>query len=227
MSARPEPPSDRPGGPPDAGFSAVLLLLSSVTLFCTGYVLAVSAPDLAYSWDHDMISDLGRATCRTWEGHWVCSPRAVWFNVCLAGSGASGLGAAFLLRAYWGRTLGVGITALSIGLLWLAVFPSDGPLPLHMVGAIIALPVACAGVFASGIRPDTEWLQGCRTLRTGLGLLGLVLCLDHIAPPPAPMPRGAAETVTVLLLLALLVVESARCYLALKRPGPGKRRRRC
>lgn len=81
-----------------------------------------------------------------------------------------------------------------------------------MVGAVLALPVPAAGLFVSGLRPETPWPAGHRAIRIVLGLLCLVLCLDHLAPAPAPVPRGAAETVTVGLLLVALSLETVRCW---------------
>lgn len=207
-------PVDELTASPRPRCACAVLLATAIVSFCLGYVVTRSAPSIAYSWQHDMISDLGRASCRTWQGHWVCSPRAHWFDAAIAVTGVCLVAAAALVRDAWGRALRLAVTSLGVGLVWLAVFPSDGPLPLHMVGAVLALPVPAAGLFVSGLRPETPWLAGHRAVRLGLGLVGLVLCLDHLAPAPAPVPRGAAETVTVALLLVALSLEAVRCWRA-------------
>lgn len=213
----PEPSGRAHAGSATAGRLEAALLGSAVVLFCVGYAVALTAPGLSYSWHHDMVSDLGRASCRTWYGSWVCSPRAHWFDAFVGAAGLCLIAATLRLRRLWGPAFTVAMGSLGVGLAWLAVFPSDGPLPLHMVGAVLALPVPAAAIFVSGLRPDTPWGARDRGLRTVLGLAALVLCLDHLAPAPAPVPRGGAETVTIGLLLILLCVEAVRCHRAARR----------
>lgn len=115
-------------------------MVLAAVLCLAGYVSARRAPGASFSRRHAMISDLGRAVCRDWHGHWVCSPRAFLFNAAVGAAGLLLLLAVVIahrrLPKLWGAALG----CLALGLLWLAVFPVDGS-PVHMVGGVLALPV--------------------------------------------------------------------------------------
>lgn len=195
-------------------------LIGAVVSFVAGYVGAVTGDGVSFSWRDNMVSDLGTVGCRTFDGLWICSPRSAWFNAALIVSGVCVLVGTALMRRRWGVLLSLFAGGLGIGLGLLGLFPSDTHQQVHMVGAVLALPVAAAGVLVSAVRPETLWLHAGRRLRGALGVVGLTMCLDHVVPGFAPIPRGIAETVAVATILAFLGVEGARCAAA-RRTGAG------
>ena len=200
--------------------AAGLLVLGLV--LCVGaYVAAVHARGASFSWRRAMISDLGRTICRDWHGFWVCSPRADLFNVAVGVAGACILAAGVLTRDRLGRFVTAALVCLGVGLVWVAVFPADGAIGVHMVGGVLALPApsvlllahGLVGVRSAGSRGDHERFASGReprhTLSRVLGALGAVsslMSLDHVMPAPAPIPRGVAEGISLLALAVALVV---------------------
>lgn len=187
------------------------LLVAAVALFLVGYGATLAAPGISYSWQHNMISDLGRASCRQWQGRWICSPRAAWLNMGVIASGTCLLAATARLARTWGAALTAAMAALGLGLVTLGTFPSDTTTSLHMTGAVLALPLPATGIAASGWRATTPWLRRFRGTRLALGLLALALCLDHLHPAHPPIPRGTAETISMAALLAVIGIEAWRC----------------
>lgn len=168
-----------------------------------------------------MISDLGRSICRDWHGFWVCSPRAALFNVTVGIAGACILTAGVLMPRRLGRFVTAALVCLGVGLVWVAVFPADGAIGVHMVGGVLALPAPSVLLLAQGVvggrsagsrREDDRFAsrpEFRRTLTCVLGVLGAVsslMSLDHIMPAPAPIPRGMAEGVSLLALAVALGV---------------------
>lgn len=212
------PPRIAPAVPPARpGLGVAALPAGGAVLFCAGFVLAVTDPGLGYSWQHNMVSDLGASACRVWEEAWVCSPRHAWFNAGQVGAGLLISAAAQRLRRLWGAILTTGMAALGLGLVLLGLVPSDAASGPHMTGAVLALPVASAGLFLSGVHPATDWLAGHRWVRSLLGVVGLALCLTHLVPHGAAVPRGAAELGTIATLVGFLLLEAGRIVVTCRR----------
>lgn len=188
--------------------TAAALLVGCLVFLVGGIAVAVTAPGASYAWQHNMLSDLGDATCQTWDGRWNCSPRYAWFNASWIVAGVLLVLAAVLLRRRWGVVLAVGVGGAGLGLVLLGAYPSDGWHDLHMAGAVLALPGPGLGLLFSAIRPRGVRTVSPRHLRGALSAVGLAACLAHLLPPSDLAPRGAAEVVTLAALVVFLAVEA-------------------
>lgn len=188
---------------------ARLLLAAALVLLIGGIVAAVSAPGASYSWQHNMLSDLGDATCRSWQEWWICSPRYAWFNASWVAAGALLSLAAIRLRHRWGAVLAGCLAVAGVGVLLVGAFPSDTAHDLHMVGAVAALPVLALGVLFSAVRPGRTQTVSPPLMRGILGGVASTACLVHLIPAGAPLSRGAAEVVALGALVVFLGVEAA------------------
>lgn len=193
-------------------------MAAALTTFLGGVAWALTAPGLHFTWPRSMVSDLGAATCLATDGRWVCSARHTAFNAAQIAAGALMLAAAALAvavtvsrpaRALRGGALqGGAFTAAQVsigaGLLLLGAFPSDTAHAPHMVGAVLALPVAGAFLLVHAL--CTPVGSPRRGLRLALALLVLVPTLVHMANLGAI--RGAAEAVSLAGLCGALVCEA-------------------
>lgn len=192
-----------------------MLLLGSLVIFASTVTWALSAPGVEYVWPLSMISDLGASDCFTADGRWICSPRATAFNVGLLAAGTALGCAVTILRRRWGLALCGSVASAAIGLILLGLLPSDTAPRAHMVGAVLALPVASALLMISGIRgerlpgPDESTETASQgpsivpTIRTVLATVALLSTVLHLFPDLRV--RGAAEAVALgSLYLALL-----------------------
>lgn len=188
-----------------------LALLAAVAVFVAGVAAALSAAGGAYRWRESMLSDLGHLGCRVWGDRWVCSPGSAWFNAALVGSGVLALASALGMRHRWGLVLTTGVAAMGVGLTWLGLVPADVSAGLHLVGAVLALPVPAVGMLVSGIRPPTRWLVPFRRVRAGAAAVALLMCADHLLPDDRMLlPRGVSELLATAVLLGFLTVEGVR-----------------
>ncbi|GAB3705765.1 DUF998 domain-containing protein [Mariniluteicoccus flavus] len=190
------------------------LLVLGVLAFVAGCVGALAGATPSFSWDHSMLSDLGSGACVERSGHRLCSPHAARFNAGLVVAGVCVLVAGVRLARSWGRVLTVAVASLAIGLVLLALVPSDADAAVHMGGAVLALPVPAAGLLVAGVRSargGPAAAAGVGRARAVLGAAALVPCLDHLAgDEAAPVPRGVAELVSVAVLLGFLLWEAGR-----------------
>lgn len=185
-------------------------LLTVVAAIVVAWVVTVTHPDASYAWTANMVSDLGRVTCVTWDDLWVCSPRHALFNIVLVASGVIVAGVATVVRRHWGAPLTVAMLGLGAGLVVLGAIPSDVARGLHMAGAVLALPVPGAGLLVSGMRPDRPWLVPYRRLRAWFGGVCLVVSAGHLLPQHVPFPRGPAEYVGLLAVMVFVLIEGIR-----------------
>lgn len=191
------------------GVSGVALA-GAVLCLCLGAAVALTDLGATYSWQDNMMSDLGDNACHVADRTGVCSPRFVWFNAGVIAAGCLLLVAAARLSVLWGLVLTAAITAMGVGLILLGAFPAGRASGIHMVGVVLALPVPAAGVLSSGIRPRTTWLHRFRRFRIFAGSAALILCAEQPFRGEVPVPRAIAELLAVAALLAFLSVESVR-----------------
>lgn len=187
------------------------LLLSSVGAFVTGYLIAITADGVSYSWSRHMVSELGAVGCRMAPGGWICSPCHAVFNAALVCCGGFVTAACALMAGRWGLLLTTSTAVLGVALVVLGLFPPDAHPSMHMVAAVLALPIPSLGLLLSAVHPATPWLDQLRGLRGLLGATSLTLCLAHVAPGVVSLPRGMAETFSIAALLGFLTAEAARC----------------
>ncbi len=187
-----------------------IALLAVVLVVVIAWLATVSHPGASYAPLANMVSDLGRVTCVTWDDRPICSPRHPVFNTAFVGCGVVVALVAVSVRRRWGTPLTLAITGLGLGLILLGAFPSDVAKPPHLAGAVLALPVPGAGLLSSGARPDRPWLLPYRRLRAWLGAVCLAVSAGHLLPADVPFPRGPAEYVGIVAILVFLVVEGVR-----------------
>lgn len=230
---------DRPSGVHDPDVSAVdagrtprligaVLLLSAIFVFAGAATWALTAPDLQFVWPLSMISDLGARDCFTADGRWICSPRATAFNAGLLTAGTALAGAAAVLHRVWGPALRSAVVAAAAGLIVLGLNPSDTTLSVHMVGAVLALPVSSALLMISGVRGERIAHIGTRdanrsgsppilpVLRTLLAVVALLATLAHLFPQWRV--QGAAELVSLIALFLVLLAETCALVYSARRP---------
>lgn len=195
---------------PSADRACGIALLAAVGGFWIAWLSTVADPGASYGWTSNMVSDLGRTTCTMWADQWVCAPRHRMFNATLIAAGVAVTWVAATVRHRWGTALTLAIAGFGLGLVVLGAVPSDVDKAVHMVGAVLALPVPGVGLLISGARPDRPWLTGFRRLRVVLGTLCLAVSAGHLLPDTAPFPRGPAEYAAFLAIEAFLLVEGVR-----------------
>ena len=146
-----------------------------------------------YSMITNDISLLGVTTCGTYINpapggiEPVCSPLSLAFNAGMAINGLLVVLGVWLTRHLWPRR------RLTVAALWLLAIGGDGSmlvglfplnvfLPLHMIGAVLSLGVACFGFFLLGAVVWREYRAfAIYTIATGaVALLGFVLYVAEI-----------------------------------------------
>lgn len=208
---------DRRGGEADRRLRlGALLLLAAVAVLLAAAAWALGAPQVRYVWPLSMISDLGSGTCFSADGRWICSPRAGVFNAGLVLTGILLAAAVAVLGRRWGPWLRAALLTVALGLLLLAVFPSDAAPRIHLAAAVLALPLASALLLVSGIREET--VRGSRggpgehagpavpRLRAALAAVSLTSTIAHLVP--SWRIRGAAELISLLALVLIVLLES-------------------
>lgn len=212
-----------------------LLLVAAVGVLLAVSAWAVTAPQVRYVWPLSMISDLGAGTCFAADGRWICSPRSGEFNGGLVVTGALLAAALGVIGRSWGPWLRSAVLAAALGLLLLAVFPSDAAPRIHLAAAVIALPCASALLLGSGIRgeglraarsgarhaaqqavvgaaprrrggPDDGRRAVMPVLRALLAAVSLLATIAHLIP--SWRIRGAAELVSLGALLLAVLLEA-------------------
>lgn len=205
---------DRRGGEADRRLRlGALLLFAAVTVLLLAAAWAVSAPQVRYVWPLSMISDLGSGTCFSADGRWICSPRAGAFNAGLVLTGVLLTAAVAVLGRRWGPWLRAALLTVALGLLLLAVFPSDAAPRIHLAAAVLALPLTSALLLVSGIREETvrgSWdvpaVPAVPRLRAVLAAVSLISTIAHLVP--SWRIRGAAELISLLALVLIVLIES-------------------
>ncbi|MTB72342.1 hypothetical protein ACF3NS_04180 [Arsenicicoccus cauae] len=215
----PDPDQDEaPQG--TARLGAWLIVVGTAT-FTVVWVMGLLTASPAFSWHHSMISDLGSHACVVRNGYRMCSQHAASFNLGLVVAGIAVATASWCVRRVWGRPLTFATTSLGAGLLLLGLVPSDVSHGVHMVGAVLTLPMTAAGVLisaeaASAPLPPGGVARRARRrrvlhVRRSLGAVALVACLDHLlGDSGAVIPRGVAEAVSVVAIVTALLLEAWR-----------------
>lgn len=205
---------DRRGGEADRRLRlGALLLLAAVAVLLLAAAWALGAPQVRYVWPLSMISDLGSGTCFSADGRWICSPRAGAFNAGLVLTGVLLTAAVAVLGRRWGPWLRAALLTVALGLLLLAVFPSDAAPRIHLAAAVLALPLTSALLLVSGIREETvrgSWdvpaVPAVPRLRAVLAAVSLASTIAHLVP--SWRIRGAAELISLLALVLIVLLES-------------------
>jgi hypothetical membrane protein len=109
-----------------------------------------------YSLSEQDISLLGASICGEHEGAAPCSPLAWVFNGGIILDGVLILSGLWLTRRLWpqngwSKSALAFLSAGGVGCLLVGFFPVDQNLPAHMLGAFLALCIACFGFLALGI----------------------------------------------------------------------------
>lgn len=179
---------------------ALPLVLSAVNL------LAEAAWPIGYSWAGNNISDLGNVGCGSFDGREICSPRHAVFNIgfivlgCLIGAGV------VLVRSAWGRggpakLARSCILLAAFGYVLVGFFPADVNLGLHLLGALLVMPVANIGLLASGFVRRDAVLWKARWISRVLGAVAFIASYLHVAGPWLGIGKGGMERVAVFALL--------------------------
>ncbi|GHH34905.1 hypothetical protein GCM10017774_19640 [Lentzea cavernae] len=182
--------------------------------------------EVPHSWLRNAISDLGAATCfRSADvDRWVCSPWHVAAGVSWTVAGLCLAAGALLVRPLFPdvRTARAGLALLVVTGLALVVVglnPEDTRAALHVVGAVVAIPVGEVAMLLTGLalaRTERWRLLGC------VGVVGAVVAavalVLMVAQVGGPGLFGLWERIAAFPVLLWAVV----CGLVL----PAGRRRR-
>jgi hypothetical membrane protein len=162
-----------------------------------------SAWSTPFSLAHNMISDLGRATCgplfRAPGIDAACSPWHLLMNLSIMLNGVLIPAGALLTRRWWpgGRSMTAAlwmIAATAPAHFLVGLFPSDtGPL-MHMIGAGIILALANPGMVLAGI---SAWRQqrAAAVIAAMLGVLGIAGTLLFLRTIDLGIGLGGMERV--------------------------------
>lgn len=162
--------------------------------------IVASAWTTPYSGVENYISDLGAVHCGTVEINdyraYVCSPLHGLMNGAYIAVGALAVVGAFAGRAAWpsGRLATTGLVMVAVagtGAVVAGVWPEDVNQDLHILGALLAVPMSNLGMalLAVSLRRRGRVLAGCTALLVLTGLTGLVLT----GLPDAGVGTGLAE----------------------------------
>ncbi|NLU66666.1 DUF998 domain-containing protein [Streptomyces sp. HNM0574] len=201
-------------------FAAWCWVLSPLFFVAEGITRA--AWTTPYSTAENYISDLGAAHCgtvtietaQTYEAY-VCSPLHPLMNGAYITVGLLALTGALAGRAAWPRgraaTSGVVLVGLAgVGAIIAGLFPEDVNLELHLLGALLAVPLSNIGMLllALVLRRRKPWLAAYTGLTVLVGLTGLVLTGSPdsgigigLAERLAGYPFEAWKTVVAVVLL--------------------------
>lgn len=168
-----------------------LCWLLTVEFFVAQFVAQAAWP--GYSMAVNDISLLGVISCGAFINpapggiEPVCSPLNLVFNAGMAINGALVVLGAWLTRGLWpaSRLAGGGLVLLAlggIGTILAGVFPLDVSLPMHTLGAGLALGLACFGFFlvAAAVRRPYPAYAVYSLATGGIALLGFVLYVAEI-----------------------------------------------
>jgi hypothetical membrane protein len=183
------PSQDAPAAFPASTDTRVLLAaccwVLSLGFFAVEAVVR-SAWTTPYSAVENYISDLGAVHCGTVTineyQEYVCSPLHGVMNAAYIAVGALAVVGAFAGRAAWpaGRLTTTGLVLVAVagtGAIVAGVFPEDVNQDLHILGALLAVPMSNLGMglLAVALRRRNRALAACTGLTVLVGLTGLVL----------------------------------------------------
>lgn len=148
--------------------------------------IVASAWTTPYSGIENYISDLGAVHCGTVRINdyqaYVCSPLHGLMNGAYIAVGSLAVVGAFAGRAAWpaGRLATTGLVMVAVagtGAIVAGVWPEDVNQDLHILGALLAVPMSNLGMalLAVSLRRRHRVLAGCTGLLVLTGLTGLVL----------------------------------------------------
>ncbi|WP_046563420.1 DUF998 domain-containing protein [Micromonospora sp. HK10] len=175
----------------------VLLLLMNIWVEAAWFV--------AYSWASNNISDLGNVNCGLFDGREICSPRHAAFNIGMMAVGFL-LGAGVVLAgSVWGRggraTLArTGILLAAAGYVLVGIFPADVNLGMHLLAALLVMPVGNIAMFISGFMRGDAVMWRVRWVARALGAAAFVASYLHVAGPWLGIGKGGMERIAVFTL---------------------------
>lgn len=183
---------------------AIFLIAAPVVLLLLN-IWVEAAWSVAYSWASNNISDLGNVNCGLFDGREICSPRHAVFNIgmmvvgCLFGAGV------VLAGSGWGRgrraTLArTGILLAAAGYVLVGIFPADVNLGMHLLAALLVMPVGSIGMVISGFVPGDAVLWRVRWVARTLGAAAFIASYLHVAGPWLGIGKGGMERIAVFTL---------------------------
>jgi hypothetical membrane protein len=183
-----------------------ILLVAVPPLLLMVNLFTEAAWPIAYSWANNNISDLGNVGCGFFDGRDICSPRHIVFNIgviligCLVGAGV------VLARTAWGRGGRANLARSCIllaaaGYVLVGVFPADVNLGMHLLAALLVMPIANIGLLASGFVRRDAALWKARWTSRALGAAAFIASYWHFAGPWLGIGKGGMERIAVFTLL--------------------------
>jgi hypothetical membrane protein len=187
------------------GIGAITLAAVPPVLLVVNLLTELAWP-IDYSWASNNISDLGNVGCGFFDGRDICSPMHLFFNAgvivlgCLVGAGV------ILVRSAWGRgrraTLARGCILLAAtGYVLAGVFPADVNLGMHLLAALLVMPIANIGLLASGFVRRDSVIWKTRWTARALGAAAFIASYLHFAGPWLGIGKGGMERIAVFTLL--------------------------
>ncbi|PSK98813.1 putative membrane protein [Murinocardiopsis flavida] len=166
-----------------------IMVAATCWILCLGFfvieAIVQSAWTTPYSMVDNYISDLGATECGTVTiknyQEYVCSPLHALMNGAYIGVGVLAILGAALGRAAWPKgglaTTGLVLVALAgVGAIIAGVYPENVDLDLHLLGAVIAIPMSNIGMglLALALRRTNPVLSAFTGAAVLIGLTGLV-----------------------------------------------------
>ena len=183
-----------------------IFLVAVPPLLLAVNLVAEAAWPIPYSWAHNNISDLGNVGCGLFDGRDICSPRHLVFNIGFMVLGCLIAAGVVLARSAWGRgrraTFARSCLLLAAaGYVLVGVFPADVNLGMHLLAALLVMPIANIGVLASGLVRRDSALWKARWISRSLGAAALIASYLHIAGPWLGIGKGGMERVAAFTML--------------------------
>lgn len=165
-----------------------------------------------FSLAHNFISDLGNTACGQYGNNYVCSPWHALMNLSFGALGLTILLGANLIRSGFpaGNLRTAGLTLLSlagIGIILVGIYPENGNLPMHKVGAAGHFVIGNLSMILLGfglMRGNRR--QGLAAYSITSGLIGLAATALFISDKFLGLGIGGMERVAAYPLPLWLIV---------------------
>ncbi len=180
--------------------------------FFIAQIVVQSAWVTPFSLTQNFISDLGNTICGPYGNNYVCSPWHAWMNLSFGALGVIILLGVALIRSGFpvGRVRTAGLVLLSMagaGIILVGLFPENGNLTMHKVGAAGHFVIGNLSMVVLGISLMLAGrLQILAAYSIASGLIGLLATALFISEKFLGLGIGGMERVAAYPLPLWLIV---------------------
>jgi hypothetical membrane protein len=182
--------------------------------YLAAQLVVQSAWQTPYSWRADPLSDLGAVRCQhssTPLPRYVCSPLHQVMNASVITLGLLLAGGVLLTACCWGhgpasrgaRSL---LIAAAAGTCLVGLVPEDVNLTVHVLGAILGIGVASAGLILAGLVPRTSPVGRLRPVTLPLGIAAMAAAVLMFSGCTPLTGFGGMQRLAVYPLRCWLVI---------------------